>query len=126
MTRRSSSICQDAEAERARRVGDHRRESRVSAAPASCTCACSGAAWRGSIPAPRASLLEAANYIAAIENRTGLKIGCIEEIAYNQEFIDAAGLEAIIAGLPKNEYREYLQMVLQEGRTPAGGERPAR
>jgi glucose-1-phosphate thymidylyltransferase len=77
-----------------------------------------GMAWLDT--GTQASLLEAANYIAAIENRTGLKIGCLEEIAYNQGFIDDGGLEAVIAGLPKNEYREYLQMVRVEGRTALG------
>ncbi len=64
------------------------------------------------------SLLEASNYIAAIENRQGLKIACIEEIAFNQGFIDRAGLQCAIADLPKTEYREYVQMVCDE--TPAG------
>jgi len=60
------------------------------------------------------SLLEAASYIAAIENRQGLKIACLEEIAFNQGFIDQAQLERIISTLPKTEYRDYLQMVLME------------
>ena len=60
------------------------------------------------------SLLEASSYIAAIENRQGLKVACLEEIAFNQGFIDRAGLQAIIAELPKTEYREYLQMVADE------------
>ena len=41
-------------------------------------------------------------------------IANIEEIAYNQGFIDRAGLQAAIAALPKNEYREYLQAVCEE------------
>lgn len=61
------------------------------------------------------SLLDASAYIAAIENRQGLKIACLEEIAFHQGFIDAAGLERCIAALPKSPYREYLQMVLREG-----------
>ncbi len=64
------------------------------------------------------SLLEASNYIAAIENRQGLKIACIEEIAFNQGFIDRPGLQRAIADLPKTEYREYVQMVCDE--KPAG------
>jgi glucose-1-phosphate thymidylyltransferase len=62
------------------------------------------------------SLLDASNYIAAIENRQGLKIACLEEIAFNQRFIDLAGLEANIAALPKSPYREYLELVATEGR----------
>ncbi len=61
------------------------------------------------------SLLDASAYIAAIENRQGLKIACLEEIAFNQGFIDAAGLQRCIDAIPKSPYREYLQMVLQEG-----------
>ena len=60
------------------------------------------------------SLLDASAYIAAIENRQGLKIACLEEIAFNQGFIDAAGLQRCIDAIPKSPYREYLQMVLQE------------
>lgn len=61
-----------------------------------------------------ASLLEASQYIAAIENRQGLKIACLEEIAYLMKFIDAAQLEALIKPIAKSHYGEYLQMVLEE------------
>ncbi len=61
------------------------------------------------------SLLEAGNYIATIEHRQGLKIACLEEVAYRMEFIDQAQLERIIDGLPKGEYREYLRLVSAEG-----------
>ncbi|HEX4083662.1 MAG TPA: glucose-1-phosphate thymidylyltransferase RfbA [Chthoniobacteraceae bacterium] len=60
------------------------------------------------------SLIEASNYIAAIENRQGLKVACLEEIAYGNGFIDRAGLESVVAGLRSSDYREYLQAVLQE------------
>jgi glucose-1-phosphate thymidylyltransferase len=60
------------------------------------------------------SLLDAGNYIAAIENRQGLKIACLEEIAYNQKFIDLAGLQRCIDETPKSPYREYLEMVARE------------
>jgi glucose-1-phosphate thymidylyltransferase len=62
------------------------------------------------------SLLEASNYIATIEHRTGLKVACLEEIAFYMSFIDGPQLEAQIAKLPKSPYREYLQNVLEEGR----------
>ena len=71
-----------------------------------------GMAWLDT--GTQASLLDAGNYIAAIENRTGLKIACLEEIAYYMKFIDAGQFEKVIAALPKNDYREYLQMVLEE------------
>ena len=71
-----------------------------------------GMAWLDT--GTQGSLLEAANYIAAIQNRQGLMVACLEEIAYRQGWIDRAHLERLIAALPKNEYREYLQMVAEE------------
>ena len=63
------------------------------------------------------SLLDAGNYIAAIENRQGLKIACLEEIAFHQGFIDRAGLERCITDSPKSPYREYMEMVLAEAQS---------
>lgn len=54
------------------------------------------------------SLLEASSFVATIEKRQGLKIACIEEIAYRMGFIDREGLESLIDTLPKSFYREYL------------------
>ena len=71
-----------------------------------------GMAWLDT--GTQASLLDAGNYIAAIENRTGLKIACLEEIAYYMKFIDAGQFKGLIEALPKNDYREYLQVVLDE------------
>jgi glucose-1-phosphate thymidylyltransferase len=65
------------------------------------------------------TLLEAGNYIATIEHRQGLKIACLEEVALRMGFISQADLIKIIDGLPKNEYRDYLQMVCDEG--PSAG-----
>ncbi len=59
------------------------------------------------------SLLEASNFIATIEHRQGLKIGCLEEVAWRMGFLDDAGFDALIAGLPSNTYREYLQTLRQ-------------
>ncbi len=61
------------------------------------------------------SLLDAGNYIAAIENRQGLKIACLEEIAFHQGFIDRDGLRRCIEETPKSPYREYMEIVLNEG-----------
>jgi len=58
------------------------------------------------------SLMEASNYIAAIEHRQGLKIACLEEIAFAKGYIDRPQLEALIAKLPKCEYRAYLEQSL--------------
>src|SRR5437879_7165100 len=65
------------------------------------------------------TLLEAGNYIATIEHRQGLKIACLEEVALRMGFVSQADLIKIIDGLPKNEYRDYLQMVCDEG--PSAG-----
>jgi glucose-1-phosphate thymidylyltransferase len=71
-----------------------------------------GMAWLDT--GTQASLLEAANYIAAIQNRQGLMVACLEEIAFYQGWIDRAQLAELVTTLPKNEYREYLQMVAAE------------
>ena len=60
------------------------------------------------------SLLDASNYISAIENRQGLKVACLEEIAFNQGFIDQAQFQSLIATLPNNSYRQYLQELLKK------------
>jgi len=60
------------------------------------------------------SLLEAANYIATIEHRQGLKIACLEEVAFRMGFINQADLAKTIDRLPNGEYREYLRTVCEE------------
>ena len=60
------------------------------------------------------SLLEASNYIATIEHQQSYKIACIEEIAFNRQFIDQAQFEQVIADTRSPDYREYLEMVLRE------------
>lgn len=60
------------------------------------------------------SLLDASNFIAAIEKRQGLKICCPEEIAFRKGFIDAQQLEKIAYPLLKSGYGEYLMRVLSE------------
>ncbi len=72
-----------------------------------------GMAWLDT--GTQTSLLEAGNYIATIEHRQGLKIACLEEVALRMGFITQADLGAIIDGLPKAEYREYLRLVCEEG-----------
>ena len=54
------------------------------------------------------SLLEASNYIQAIENRQGLKVACIEEIAYNMGYITREELLVLAEPLKKNGYGKYL------------------
>ena len=57
------------------------------------------------------SLLEAGEFIQLIEKRQGLKIGCLEEIAFSSGYINAKQLEYIIAGTPSGPYREYLEKI---------------
>jgi glucose-1-phosphate thymidylyltransferase len=58
------------------------------------------------------SLIEAAQFVHVLENRTGLKIACLEEIAFKQGWIDRAGLEINIKKLGKSAYGEYLKRLL--------------
>jgi glucose-1-phosphate thymidylyltransferase len=60
------------------------------------------------------SLLQAAMFIEAIENRQGLKVCCPEEIAYRAGFIDAAQLERLAQALSKTEYGAYLLQLLRD------------
>jgi hypothetical protein len=60
------------------------------------------------------SLLEAANYIATIEHRQGLKVACLEEVALRVGFIDRMQMDRLIDQRPKGEYRDYLRVVAEE------------
>ena len=59
------------------------------------------------------SLLDAANFIRVLEERQGLKIGCPEEIAYRQGFIDADQLRGLAMRLAKSGYGQYLLELLE-------------
>ena len=58
------------------------------------------------------SLLEAADFVRAIQNRQGLKIACLEEIAFSKNWITREQLRALIAGLGKTSYADYLRALL--------------
>lgn len=58
------------------------------------------------------TLMQASNYIEAIESRQGLKVACIEEIAYRRGYIDAEQVEKLAQPLLKNSYGRYLMEVL--------------
>ena len=60
------------------------------------------------------SLMDASQFIETIERRQGLKIACLEEIAYRSGYIDAAQLEELARPLAKSSYGEYLLKVLSE------------
>jgi glucose-1-phosphate thymidylyltransferase len=69
-----------------------------------------GAAWLDT--GTHRSLLDAANFIATVENRQGMKIGCLEEVAYRMGFIDAAALARLAVGAGDPEYGAYLASLL--------------
>ncbi|MFD1294196.1 glucose-1-phosphate thymidylyltransferase RfbA [Lutibacter holmesii] len=60
------------------------------------------------------SLLEASNYIQAIENRQGLKVACLEEIAYQKGYINKEQLMVLAEPLKKNGYGQYLLEIAKE------------
>lgn len=60
------------------------------------------------------SLLEASSFIETIEKRQGLKIACPEEIAYRMHYIDAAALDILANRYIKNNYGQYLKLILSE------------
>ena len=62
------------------------------------------------------SLMQASQYVQVIEERQGLKIGCIEEIAWRMGYIDDATLEAVARPLQKSGYGDYLLEQLKRGR----------
>jgi glucose-1-phosphate thymidylyltransferase len=64
------------------------------------------------------SLLDAAQFVHVIENRQGLKIACLEEIAWRKGWIDRAGLEANISRLGKSAYGAYLRRIANEPGVP--------
>jgi glucose-1-phosphate thymidylyltransferase len=60
------------------------------------------------------SLLEASEFVRTLEKRTGQKIGCLEEVAYRQGFIDAAQVKKLAAQLGNSDYGQYLENLIIE------------
>jgi len=58
------------------------------------------------------ALLQASNFFGTIEERQGLKVACIEEIAFYKKFIDLAQFKTVIDSMPKCNYRTYLENLL--------------
>lgn len=60
------------------------------------------------------ALLQASNFFGVIEDRQGLKVACIEEIAFNKGFITREQFEKLVNSIPKSLYRNYLEKILKE------------
>jgi glucose-1-phosphate thymidylyltransferase len=71
-----------------------------------------GVAWLDT-GTPQA-LLQASNFFGVIEERQGLKVACLEEIAFNKGFISMEGFRTLIDSIPQSMYRNYLEKVIQE------------
>ena len=72
-----------------------------------------GMAWLDT--GTHASLMQASQFVQVIEERQGLKIGCLEEIAWRMRFIDDTQLESLAQPLLKSGYGTYLMNILQRG-----------
>jgi len=62
------------------------------------------------------SLMDASRYVEVIEKRQGLKIACLEEIAWEQGYISDGQMEGLAQALSKNGYGQYLLRRLSEGK----------
>jgi len=76
-----------------------------------------GIAWLDS--GTHDSLLEAANFIATIEHRQGLKIACLEEIALEKGLVTLDEMEATLSAMPNSTYRDYVARAIEEYRSEA-------
>ena len=74
-----------------------------------------GTAWLDT--GTHSSLLQAASYIETIEQRQGLKISCVEEIAWRMGYIDDQQLRDLAAPLTKSDYGQYLLSLLESDKT---------
>jgi len=61
------------------------------------------------------SLLEASHFIGTLEARQGLKIACLEEVAYRKGYLSRDEMAKVIYDTPKSSYREYLEMIFNDG-----------
>lgn len=59
------------------------------------------------------ALLQASNFFGVIEDRQGLKVACIEEIAYYKKFITKSQFENLISEIPESMYKDYLKRILE-------------
>jgi glucose-1-phosphate thymidylyltransferase len=60
------------------------------------------------------SLLQAANFFGVVEDRQGLKVACLEEIAHHMKFISTSQLKKLVSAMPNCFYKSYLEKVLRD------------
>jgi len=60
------------------------------------------------------ALLAASKFFGVIEDRQGLKVACIEEVAFYKGFIDKKQFTSLINSIPKSLYKDYLERILKE------------
>jgi glucose-1-phosphate thymidylyltransferase len=73
------------------------------------------ARYRRSHRATYDSLLSSSIFVQTLEERQGLKVACVEEIAFAKKFIDVDGLKKLADIAGKSEYGQYLLRVFKEG-----------
>lgn len=61
------------------------------------------------------ALLQASNFFGVIEDRQGLKVACIEEIAYHKGFITKVQFKNLVDSIPNSMYKDYLEKIYREG-----------
>lgn len=71
-----------------------------------------GVAWLDT--GTHTALLQAATFVQAIEERQGLKVACVEEVAYRMGYIGSDAVRAVAASMKNNEYGQYLLRMLEE------------
>jgi glucose-1-phosphate thymidylyltransferase len=76
-----------------------------------------GTAWLDT--GTHAALLQASNYVQAVEERQGLMIACLEEIAYRMNYISAEQLSRLAASMGRSSYGDYLRQLVEQDRTHA-------
>jgi glucose-1-phosphate thymidylyltransferase len=59
------------------------------------------------------ALLQAAQFVQAIEDRQGMMISCLEEIAYRRGFISLEDLKSLVENMGRNRYRSYLEWLIR-------------
>jgi glucose-1-phosphate thymidylyltransferase len=71
-----------------------------------------GTAWLDT--GTHAALIQASNFVQTVEERQGLMIACLEEIAFRMNYITAAQLAALAAAMGRSSYGDYLRQILEQ------------